>query len=243
MENLRRILENTLAGKIAELVLVASVPLVVVSLGWQLAGDNFLVRHAVVWIANLLMLLAIWMGLRLRRQPWKHFGLDLKFCGWGEIVRNVLRSAGVLAAALGAFVLGSIPMVNLGFTVQKADMSSYSWLHGSFAMLMVALPAVYLVSSFGEEVIYRGFLITRLGELGKNSNRSVVGGSVVSSAVVFGLIHFAWGVMGVVQTTCMGLALAASYLVLKRNLWPLILAHGYMDTLLLLQIYLGPTRT
>ncbi len=40
-----------------------------------------------------------------------------------------------------------------------------------------------------------------------------------------------------VQTAFMGLALGVSYLVLGRNLWVTILAHGYMDTMLLLQMY------
>jgi hypothetical protein len=47
-------------------------------------------------------------------------------------------------------------------------------------------------------------------------------------------------VVGIVQTTFMGLALAASYLLVKRNLWVLVLAHAYIDTVLLVQMYLGP---
>ena len=48
-----------------------------------------------------------------------------------------------------------------------------------------------------------------------------------------------WGVMGIMQTTFMGLALGISYLLVKRNLWVLILAHAYMDTVLMVQMYLG----
>ena len=40
-----------------------------------------------------------------------------------------------------------------------------------------------------------------------------------------------------VQTGCMGLALGVSYLVVGRNLWVTILAHGYMDTILVVQMY------
>jgi len=243
MIKVRQDLLETRAGKIAELVILALVPLIVISLGWWLVGENPLALHGVLWIANVLMLITIWLGLRLRGQTWKHFGLGLEFPGWSGIGRNILRSVVVLVAALGAFILGSIPMVNLGFTVQQADMSSYSWLQGNFAMLMLALPAVYLVSSFGEEIIYRGFLITRLRELCKNDNRATLVGIVITSSIIFGLIHFGWGLMGVVQTTFMGVALAVAYLVLKRNLWPLVLAHGYMDTLLIVQLYLAPVQS
>jgi membrane protease YdiL (CAAX protease family) len=38
----------------------------------------------------------------------------------------------------------------------------------------------------------------------------------------------------------MGLALGVSYLVVGRNLWVTILAHAYMDTILMVQMYLAP---
>jgi len=53
--------------------------------------------------------------------------------------------------------------------------------------------------------------------------------AVLVSSIVFGLVHFSWGIVGMVQTTLMGLALAASYLVVKRNLWVLIVAHAGID--------------
>ena len=37
----------------------------------------------------------------------------------------------------------------------------------------------------------------------------------------------------------MGAALAVSYLLVKRNLWVLVLAHVYIDSVLLVQLYLG----
>ena len=43
-----------------------------------------------------------------------------------------------------------------------------------------------------------------------------------------------------VQMTFMGLTLGLCYLVVGRNLWILILAHAYLDTILLLQIYFAP---
>ena len=106
-------------------------------------------------------------------------------------------------------------------------------------MLLAALVAVFIGSSIGEEVIYRGFLITRLSELGANG-KWATRSSVVVSAIVFGLVHYNWGVMGIIQTTFMGLALGISYVLVGRNLWIPILAHGYMDTILLVGQYFTP---
>ena len=117
-------------------------------------------------------------------------------------------------------------------------MGGYDYMQGNLPMLLLALAGVYVVSSFGEEVIYRGFLINRITEMGDGS-KTALRIAVVISAIVFGLVHFGWGLFGIVQTTFMGLALAIAYLVVKRKLWVLILAHAYMDTVLLVQVYLG----
>jgi membrane protease YdiL (CAAX protease family) len=155
------------------------------------------------------------------------------------ILRTVLLSLAVLVVTLAAFVVGSMLAAVLGAGAAPADLGGYDYLRDNLPMLLVALAAVYVVSSFGEEAIYRGFLVTRVAELG-GETRSAWGGAVVVSAVVFGLVHFDWGVVGVVQTTLMGLALAAGYLVVRRNLWALVLAHAYLDTLLLVQLYATP---
>jgi membrane protease YdiL (CAAX protease family) len=239
MEGLGRALQEDRAAQVAEIVLVFLVAFAVVAVGWRLVGDNPFARQAVVWVANVLMLVTIWIGLRLRRQTWEHFGLSFHFGGRRALVRTVLKSICVLVVALAAFVAGSVLTMNMAAAPESADMSGYDYLRGNLPMLLLALAGVYVVSSFGEEVIYRGFLVNRLAEMGKGG-KAAWSIAVVISAVVFGLAHFDWGIVGVVQTTFMGLALAISYLVVKRNLWVLVLAHAYIDTLLFVQLYLGP---
>ncbi len=236
--------EGPISGNVGanalQIMLVFLVAFVIVAIGWSLVGDDPFARQAVVWVANVVMLVTIWIGLRIRGQTWEHLGLSFRFDGRRALVRSVLQSIVVLIAALAAFVAGSMLTMNLAAAPESADMSGYEYLHGNLPMLLLALAAVYLVSSFGEEVVYRGFLMTRLAEMGKGT-RVAWGTALMISAIVFGLAHFDWGVVGIVQTTFMGLALAASYLLVKRNLWVLILAHAYIDTLLLVQLYLGPS--
>ncbi len=105
-------------------------------------------------------------------------------------------------------------------------------------MLLGALLAVFIVSSFGEEVIYRGFLITRISEMGGNG-KNWLKVAVLISAIIFGLVHFEWGLTGIVQTGFMGLALGISFILVKRNLLALVLAHAYLDAILMIQMYLG----
>lgn len=222
-----------------QILLVFLVAFSIVVAGWRLVGADPFARQAVVWVANVGMLVTLWLGLRVRGQGWEHLGLAFRVGRPRALARAVLQSIAVLVAALVAFVAGSMLPVSAAVPGQ-ADMSGYEYLHGNLPMLLVALAAVYVVSSFGEEVVYRGFLMTRLAEMGKET-RLAWSAAAVTSAIVFGLAHFDWGVVGMVQTAFMGLALAVSYLVVRRNLWVLVLAHAYIDTLLLVQMYIGPT--
>jgi membrane protease YdiL (CAAX protease family) len=140
--------------------------------------------------------------------------------------------------AMAGFILGSIIMMNLTGAPQQADVSGYDFLKGNLALFIVSLASIYFFSSFGEEVIYRGFLITRLDELFGGDRKALVGAVLISS-LIFGLAHFGWGLTGMVQTTFMGLGLALSYIVFKRNLWILVAAHAYMDSALIWPLYLG----
>jgi membrane protease YdiL (CAAX protease family) len=239
MTGLGRALETHRTAQAAEIACVFLVAVVVISVGWRVVGSNLVARQAVVWIANILMLVAVWIGLRVRGQTWESMGLPFRFGGFRALGRTVLQAVIVLVVALAAFVAGSLVMMKVTPGPPQADMSGYAYLQGNLPMLLLALAGVYVVSSFGEEVLYRGFLMTRLAAIGPHGKASWPH-AAVTSAVIFGLAHFDWGIVGVVQTAFMGLALGIAYLVTRRNLWALVLAHAGMDTMLLLQMYGAP---
>lgn len=229
---------KALLANLVEISLLGVIALVVIWTGWQWSGDGLLARQAVVWVANVLMLLAIWGGLRRRGQSWSHLGLQRPPRDLRGTSRLLLQSLLVFLAALAGFIVGSIVAAMVMGEQPAGSMGGYQYLQGNLPMLILAWAAVLLVSSFGEEAIYRGFLMTRIAE-GFGAGKGAWWLAALVSAIVFGLIHFGWGLFGIIQTTFMGLALAAAYLKLGRQLWALVLAHAYLDTILLLQLYLG----
>ena len=232
--NLSKFLSNNKTMQFLEIFSLFIVAFVIIKTGLLFTGENPILKQAMVWLANITILFIVWLGLRLRGQTWSHLGLSLKNIN----LRSFLFSLVVFVAAMAGFVVGSIVMANITGIPESADMSGYNYLQGNLPMLILALVGVFIVSSFGEEVIYRGFLITRISEIGANK-KSWIRLAVVVSSVIFGLVHFDWGLMGVVQTGFMGLALGISFLLVKRNLWILIFAHAYMDAILMIQMYLG----
>jgi hypothetical protein len=189
---LESLLNTSVATKVAEMLVLFAVPLVIIQFALPKAGDNQAAQQGVIWGANILMLLIVWLGLRLRGQTWAHIGIDFAKPSGTTIRRAVLLSVIVFVAALAAFLFGSIVMANIVGIPESADMSQYNYLYHNLPMLILALVGVWIVSSFGEEVIYRGFLITRIEEMGPSS-KNMTRAAAIGSAVIFGLIHYQWG--------------------------------------------------
>ena len=232
------LLETNQFAKIAEIILVFLLAFLTIVILLPLAGENLLMVQGVIWIANIVMLITVWLGLRFRGQSWEHFGLTFRAFSLKEGLKGFLLSILVFALAMLGFIIGSIIMANITGIPPQANMSSYEYLKDNIPMLILSLIGVYIVSSFGEEVVYRAFLINRLSELKVNFKYWNILVLIIS-AIIFGFAHYSWGPVGIVQTTFMGLVLGICYLKLKKRLWILIVAHAYMDTILLVQIYLA----
>ncbi len=222
--------------QVAEIVGVFAIGVLVMLSGLLLFGHDLVASITSIWVANVMMLAAIYVGLRSRGQSWDHFGLRHNIADRKWIAATVLRSIPVFIFAIIAFTAGAIVMANIVGVPDAADMSKYDYLSGNLGLTLLALASVYVASSFAEEVIYRGFLMTRTIELGGPRKLSI-GCAVALSSLIFGLVHSDWGLPGMVQAGCMGVALGVSYLIVQRNLWVLVLAHAYMDTILILQMY------
>lgn len=224
--------------KIWEILFVFIIAFALIKLMNPFVADKPVLKQGVVWLVNIVMLLIIWTGLKLRGESWEDFGLSFKSLKWRDSIKVFLLSLLVFAIALAGFIIGSILMANITGIQESTNMSSYDYLKDNIGMLLLTLGGVYIVSSFGEEVIYRAFLINRISQIGSDSKKAGII-SIILSSIIFGLVHYEWGAMGIVQTGFMGLALAICYIKLKKRLWILVLAHAYMDTALMIPLYLS----
>jgi len=233
---LGRLLKENKLTKIIEITFVFLFAFLIIITFKSNEASDLVYNQAVIWLANIVMLTVVFIGIKLRGEGLPHFGLSLKKITWKNELKMFLQSILVLILVVAGFVIGSIIMANITGIPESSDMSGYDYLKDNIGMLLLTLFGVFIVSSFGEEVIYRAFLINRISELGLNNKIGKII-AVIISAVVFGLAHYSWGPMGIVQTSFMGLALGLCYLKLKKRIWILILAHVYMDTILMLQLY------
>ncbi len=87
-----------------------------------------------------------------------------------------------------------------------------------------AFVGLSIAAGVGEELAYRGYLVTLLAPaLGG------LGAGALTSAV-FGLLHAYQGTLGIVRTATLGGLLAWGFLA-SGSLWPAILAHALLDVL------------
>jgi membrane protease YdiL (CAAX protease family) len=105
-------------------------------------------------------------------------------------------------------------------------------------LFLISAGGAMITGGFIEEFIYRGLMVDRLHRICGGGRRSLWLAALLCG-VPFGLVHFQWGVGGMLVTAVMGSVLGFMYLATGRNLWPLIAAHATLDFVLMLQVYLG----
>jgi membrane protease YdiL (CAAX protease family) len=122
--------------------------------------------------------------------------------------------------------------------VQPIDQSRFNLLNGNLVLFLLFVGAAWTTIAFGEEMFYRAFLITQLGDVlpGSRLGTALV---LLFSSTIFGLVHWVEGPLGVINTFAMGLILGAVYLRSGRNLWITIIAHGLANTIRFVFLFLG----
>jgi membrane protease YdiL (CAAX protease family) len=91
--------------------------------------------------------------------------------------------------------------------------------------LAVALPYSVFGAGVNEELVFRGFIPSRLAK-GFGDSRTGWHVAIAISGVVFGLVHFALGPADMVLATVAGILLGEIYLWSERNLWVVVAIHS-----------------
>jgi membrane protease YdiL (CAAX protease family) len=185
------------------------------------------------WWGIVASMLLVWFILWSRGDGPSTIGLG-RPASWP---RTILLALGVMACAVVVAQLAQ-QLVALLTDGQGPDISRFDRIRGNPGVLIGNLLSVWFNSAFGEELIWRGFLLTRLAHVLGGSRRALWG-SVAISSVLFGVLHVYQGFSGVVITGMIGLVFCVFFVLLKRNLWALILAHGLMHLMSFTAIYFG----
>jgi CAAX protease family protein len=172
-----------------------------------------------------------WVSLRLRGLGWRSVGLR-KPASWRRTILIGIF-AGIVLQSLSTFV--TEPLIKL-VTHRPTDLSSFTNLIGNGQLLVIYLLLNWTLAAFGEELVYRGYIINRMADLGDRT-RLAWAISFLAVSCLFGLGHFYQGPTGVIDTAVTSLILGGLYFYSGRNLWMPIITHGFSNTLGFLMIF------
>jgi membrane protease YdiL (CAAX protease family) len=145
----------------------------------------------------------------------------------------------VLLHILIGFLL--MPVV-IDLTKQPLDIRRFDPIRGNLQALLIGLVIVWTVAAFFEEMVFRGYFLTRIADLFKRKNTGLIIGVFISS-LIFGFGHMYQGISGVILTGFVGIIYSIIYILNQRNLWALVLTHGLYDTSAFLIIFFNLDRT
>ncbi len=189
-----------------------------------------LVASTVVSSAVAGMLVA-WLWLRREDRLWQAIRLEAP-ANWRS---TLIWALGGTIGTITIFTFGAqlTELIGLGTPDPSFVLDLVTESPAMFALWIVAV--AWFAAGFGEEVLYRGFLMDRLERL--SGLRSRPWAVLVIQALLFGLPHAYQGWGGMVVTAMVGLLFGWIRNRMGGNLWAVIIAHALVDTVMMSLAY------
>jgi membrane protease YdiL (CAAX protease family) len=170
--------------------------------------------------------------MRRRGMGWRDLGLRRPARPWWLFaqVPAVLFGVVAVSAAVSAIVGSYLPAQDTS--------ARFGDLAGNLPRTLWWIGLGWLVGGLAEEMIFRGFLLSRFEALLPPGAWGTAT-AVLLQAFLFGAVHVYYrGLHGLLILGSFGAVMGVFYLVFRRNLWPLILGHGLRNMLGFLAHYL-----
>ncbi|NKB90605.1 MAG: CPBP family intramembrane metalloprotease [Acidobacteria bacterium] len=159
-------------------------------------------------------------------------GLGRPASGW---MVTILSGLAIAAAYYLVKIVALEPILLAAFD-QGKDLSLFEPIRGNLSNLLMYLVGMWIFAAFGEEFIWRGFVLREVAE------RSAAGpaAGLLVSAAFFGLAHAYQGVFGVVEKFIVALIFGGIYLAGGgRDIWRVVIVHGVLNSIAFIRIYLS----
>jgi membrane protease YdiL (CAAX protease family) len=191
---------------------------------WRFSAPVSLISTIILLTAVLRFRGETWSSLGLRRLP----GAKAKLLVIPQAILVFLAVLAILTAVTFATEAAGSQLLS-----EKIEGEVERWgdIAGNLKLYLLMLAISWISGGFAEEMFFRGFLITRLQTVLEGS-KFASGLVVLLPALLFGYVHVYYqGLHGFVNAGIVGLIFGTFFLLYKRNLWPLVLAHGFINSL------------
>ena len=188
--------------------------------------------------------IAMWCGIFvatffMKKQSisWKDRGLGLP-----NSAKSWLKSIGIalLVVVLVLVIMATVvPIISsaLGVSIPESSTDRFEFMLGNpLYFVAYLLIVIWIGAAVGEELLMRGFLLNSLLSL-FGERKTGVFSAVVLHATIFGMLHISQGIPGIISTGIVAVIFALVYLYNGRKLFPLIIAHGLINSVGLIAYY------
>lgn len=187
-----------------------------------------------IYVYPEVLLFVCWLYLKLFRKNFSSIGFRFSDFSLHSLLIGCLLGAAYFF--LDDFVLS--PIWRYLFHIPPADVKDFAFVKNSLTGYLLILLIAWVLGVPYEEIIFRGFMLTRIRKMVKAGKMNLVISGLITS-VVFGLYHLQQGFGGIVNAFVFGVALMFLYKLFKGNLWYLIFFHAMYDTVAITAIRWG----
>jgi membrane protease YdiL (CAAX protease family) len=180
--------------------------------------------------------------LKRKKETWKSLGLARTASVWNLGVWVVIAFVvGTVLSSVAGNLVSSLLTAEGQASQQASEFMSnrFANMPGNIPVYIYWLIVSWIVGGFTEEMLFRGFLISKFERLfGKTP--FAIPFAIVLPALIFGQQHMYYqGIKGLVEGFVIATLYGTIYIVNKRRLWPLIICHGLVDTVGMTMIFLS----
>lgn len=183
-------------------------------------------------IAALILLLA--SAIEYKKDAFRSLGFQRKRVN----IKNLLIIAPLTGIAIFLFTGYVILPIVTYITGQPIDYSELEGYKGNLPAILSLLVYVWLSGAFGEEIVFRGYLMRQFTKFFGSSKISLII-NIVLFGFLFGWMHAYQGITGQIFTGITSIILALIFHFRKNDLWFIIAVHGFIDTVGLVYLFNG----
>lgn len=156
---------------------------------------------------------------------------------WGKLLLTTFLLGFIIEMS---FQLLINPIIEL-LADSKIDLSAFDGIQGNLPTYLIYLVIGFVIGGLLEEMLFRGFLLTRIATFFKSEKLGFTFGIIILS-VLFGLAHLYQGWSGVLNTGLVSVLLGIVFIKYNKNLWYAVFTHGFIDFIGFTILYLGLTE-
>ena len=152
--------------------------------------------------------------------------------------KNLLVLAPLTAFGLFVFYVAAlVPAVEM-ITGVPINYTNTEELRGNLPTTLTWLGVIWVTAAFGEEIIFRGYLMRQFVKFFGDSKVSLIMNMLVFCSF-FGYMHMQQGITGQIVATTVGALFFIIFYLRKYDLWFMVMIHGFFNTLGILSFYFG----